>query len=338
MKRNAGLIILIFCMVWVYPLQAGVLSGDSHTEDKDFNSRVSDFILHHVGDDYKWHIAGHLDLYLPVITFNYATHSFDVFSSRHLFKGPYRGYMLDHGKLTRPDEAAFLDISITRNVFALFLSSILITWIFIAIARAYRRRDDMVPRGFQSLIEPVILFVRDDIVRPSIGEKRYERYLPYLLTLFFFILINNLLGLMPIFPGGSNLSGNIAATGTLALLTLLVILFSGNKHYWKHIFWPSGVPIPLKFPIAAIEFIGIFTKPFALMIRLFANITAGHIIILSIISLTFIFNSYAVGVASSLFALFMNMLELLVAVLQAYIFTMLSAIFIGQAVDEPEHH
>jgi len=337
MARLSGILLLIWVLV-TFPAQASSTAADPNAKGDDFNDRVSEFIIHHVGDDYKWHIAGNLNLYFPVIAFNYASRSFDVFSSRHLFKGPYQGYLLDHGKLTRPDGASFFDISITKNVFALFVSSFIIILIFTSIARSYRRNTDMVPRGFQSLMEPVILFVRDDIVRPSIGEKKYEKYLPYLLTLFFFILINNLLGLIPIFPGGANLSGNIAATGTLALLTLLMILFSGNKHYWKHIFWPPGVPIPLKIPIAAIEFIGIFTKPFALMIRLFANITAGHIIILSILSLTFIFKSYAVGVGTSLFALFMNMLELLVAALQAYIFTMLSAIFIGQAVEEPEHH
>ncbi len=329
--------IFIAALTFSFRLWAAVPAAEAHGEEENFNDRVSEFILHHVSDDYKWHIMGKVYLYLPVIVYGNGT--LDVFSSSYLFHGEeYNGYILDHGKLTRSDGGGFLNLSITKNVFALFISSILISLIFISIARAYKKRDDMVPRGFQSLMEPIILFVRDDIVRPSIGEKKYQKYMPYLLTLFFFILINNLLGLVPIFPGGANLSGNIATTMTLALITLLVILFSGNKHYWKHIFWPPGVPIPLKIPIAAIEFIGIFTKPFALMIRLFANITAGHIIILSILSLTFIFNSYAVGVGTSLFALFMNILELLVAVLQAYIFTMLSAIFIGQAVEEPEHH
>lgn len=338
MHKLKAIFLTILLTVAATQLRAGAAAADAHPEEGDFNDRVSEYIIHHVGDDYKWQIAGHLNLYLPVIVFSYSEKQFKVFNSRYLFHGPYQGYQLDHGKLTRADGTSFLDISITKNVMALLLSSVIILLIFVSVAKSYKRRNDMVPRGFQSLMEPIILFVRDDIVKPSIGEKHYQRYLPYLLTLFFFILINNLLGLIPIFPGGSNLTGNIAITLTLALLTLAIILFSGNKHYWKHIFWPPGVPIPLKLPIAAIEFIGIFTKPFALMIRLFANITAGHIIILSIISLTFIFNSYAVGIGASLFALFMNMLELLVAVLQAYIFTMLSSIFIGQAVEEPEHH
>lgn len=325
-------------LLFAFTVKGSSMAADPHGDEGDFNDHVSEFIIHHVSDDYKWHVMGSFNLYFPFIAFNYATRSFDIFSSKHLFAGPYQGYILDHGKVTRPDGVSFFDFSITKNVFALFFSAALIILIFTSIARSYRKRDDMVPRGFQSLMEPVILFVRDDIVRPSIGEKKSDKYLPYLLTLFFFILINNLLGLVPLFPGGANLSGNISTTMTLALLTLLVILFSGNKHYWKHIFWPPGVPIPLKIPIAAIEIIGVFTKPFALMIRLFANITAGHIIILSILSLTFIFRSFAVGVGSSLFALFMNLIELLVALLQAYIFTMLSAIFIGQAVEEPEHH
>jgi F-type H+-transporting ATPase subunit a len=319
-------------------IPAASFANDAHadTGEKEFKDQVSEYILHHVGDDYQWQIAGHLYIHLPVMV--YGNGKFDLFNSAKLYQGEYKGYILEHGKLMRTDGAGFFNISITKNVLSLFLSALIIFLIFTSVAKAYKRSTDMVPRGLQSFMEPLILFVRDDIVRPSIGEKKYKRYLPYLLTLFFFILINNLLGLVPIFPGGANLTGNIATTMTLALITLLVILFSGNKHYWKHIFWPPGVPIPLKIPIAAIEFIGIFTKPFALMIRLFANITAGHIIILSILSLTFIFQSYAVGIGTSLFALFMNILELLVAVLQAYIFTMLSAIFIGQAVEEPEHH
>jgi len=329
-----------FSVVWMLLLSVGLSTGAKGADygEGNFQDHMSEFIIHHVMDDYKWHIGGPVYLYLPFIAYNHSTRSVDIFSTRHLFKGVHKGYELDHGKVIRADGAWFFNISITKNVLALFFSAILLLWIFISVAKAYRRRDDMVPRGFQSVIEPVILFIRDDIVRPSIGEKHYERFAPYLLTLFFFILINNLLGLVPIFPGGSNLSGNLATTMTLALFTLVTILISGNKHYWKHIFWPPGVPVALKPPIAAIEFFGIFTKPFALMIRLFANITAGHIIILSIVSIIFVFKSYAVGAGISFFVLFMSIIELLVALLQAYIFTMLSAIFIGQAVEEPEHH
>jgi F-type H+-transporting ATPase subunit a len=336
MKNRIAAFSLFGMLLISVGLSAGV--GAADVGEGDFKDHMSDFIIHHVMDDYKWHIGGSAYLYLPFIAYHYESHRLDVFSTRHLFKGPYRGYELDHGKVFRADGTGFFNISITKNVLALFISSLLLMLIFISIARAYKRRTDMVPRGFQSVMEPVILFIRDEIARPSIGDKHYERFSPYLLTLFFFILINNFLGLVPFFPGGANLSGNIATTMTLALFTLVTIMISGNRHYWKHIFWPPGVPVALKPPIAAIEFFGIFTKPFALMIRLFANITGGHIIILSIISIIFVFKSYAVGAGISFFVLFMSFIELLVALLQAYIFTMLSAIFIGQAVDEPEHH
>jgi len=336
-NRGVRWIILLMLMGMMPAAHTSLYAADDHAEG-EFKDRATEFIIHHVMDDYKWHIIGPYNLYLPFISYNFDSGTLDVFSSKHLFKGEHLGYVYDHGKVKRPDGARFFDVSITKNVLALFISSFLLILIFTQVAKGYRRNTDMVPRGLQSFMEPIILFVRDDIVRPSIGEKHYARFMPYLLTLFFFIFINNLLGLIPFFPGGANLSGAIGTTLTLAGITLLFILFSGNKHYWKHIFWPPGVPVPLKIPIAAIELIGVFTKPFALMIRLFANITAGHIIILSIISLTFIFKSYAVGAGSALFALFMNFIELLVAVLQAYIFTMLSAIFIGQAVEEPEHH
>ncbi len=332
-------------IVWISLLLAWLMAFSSQSEvkaadygDGDFKDYMSEFIIHHVMDEYKWHIGGSWYLYLPFIAYNHTNRSLDVFSTRHLFSGPYKGYEMYHGKITRPDGARFFDISITKNVLALFISAIAIILIFTSVARAYKRRDDMVPRGFQSFIEPVILFVRDEIVTPSIGQKQSDRFAPYILTLFFFILFNNLLGLIPFFPGGTNLSGNIAFTMTLAVFTLVTILVSGNKHYYQHIFWPPGVPAPLKIPIAAIEFFGIFTKPFALMIRLFANITAGHIIILSIVSIIFVFRSFAVGASISLLLIFMSVIEMLVAVLQAYIFTMLSAIFIGQAVEEPEHH
>jgi F-type H+-transporting ATPase subunit a len=185
-----------------------------------------------------------------------------------------------------------------------------------------------------SFFEPLIVFVRDDIAKENIGAHKYERFLPYLLTIFFFIWFGNLLGLL---PGGSNLTGNVAVTLCLAVLTFLITNFSGNKGYWGHIFSPPGVPLPLMPLIIVIEIIGIFTKPFALTVRLFANITAGHIIILSLLSLIFIFKSMIVGVVSAGFAIALTFLELLVALLQAYIFTLLSAMYIGGAVAEHHH-
>ncbi len=230
-----------------------------------------------------------------------------------------------------------LDFSITKNVFSLLLSAVFILLLFLPMAAKYRKRGIVAPSGAQSFLEPLILFVRDDIAVPNIGEKKANKFIPYLLTIFFFIWINNLIGLIPFFPFGSNLTGNIAFTMTMAVLTLIVTNVNGNKDYWGHIFWMPGVPVPVKLILAPIELVGILTKPVALMIRLFANISAGHIIILSLISLIFIFKSYAIAPVSVAFVLFMNVLELLVAALQAYIFTLLTALFIGSAVAEHHH-
>jgi F-type H+-transporting ATPase subunit a len=209
----------------------------------------------------------------------------------------------------------------------------------------YRKNEGEAPSGVQSVLEPIILFVRDDIAKPSIGEKKYLRYMPFLLTLFFFIFINNLLGLVPIFPGGANVTGNIAVTMVLAVFTFLITSFSANKNYWVHIVNTPGVPWWLKFPVPLmpiVELIGVFTKPFVLMVRLFANITAGHIIVLGFISLIFIFGQmnpgfgYGISVISIAFSIFMTLLELLVAFIQAYVFTLLSALYFGMAIEE--HH
>jgi F-type H+-transporting ATPase subunit a len=217
--------------------------------------------------------------------------------------------------------------------------------IFTSVARAYRRRAGQSPKGLQSLLEPIILFVRDDVARAAIGHKA-DKYLPYLLTLFFFIFFNNVLGLIPIFPFGANITGNLAVTGIMALITFLITTFSGNRAYWAHIFNTPGVPWWLKIPLPLmpiVEFMGVFTKPFVLMVRLFANITAGHIIILGFMSLIFIFaniQSYlglAVAPVSIAFGIFMGFLELLVAFIQAYVFTLLSALYFGMATEEHHH-
>jgi F-type H+-transporting ATPase subunit a len=239
--------------------------------------------------------------------------------------------------------SGFFDLSITKTVFGIIFSAFLMILIFSSVARGYKKRIGKAPKGIQSFFEPLIVFVRDEIAIPNIGP-RYEKYLPYLLTVFFFIWINNMLGLVPIFPGSANVTGNIIVTMTLALFTFFIVQLSANKAYWKHIFWMPGVPVPVRIMLAPIELIGIFTKPFALMVRLFANITAGHIVILSFVSLIFMFGNAGEnipgGVTGSVlavpFMLFMNVLELLVAFLQAFIFTILSALFIGQAIEE--HH
>ncbi len=225
----------------------------------------------------------------------------------------------------------------TKTVMGLLAAALLGLWVFIALSRSYKRTGISHPKGMQSFLEPIILFVRDDIAVPNIGEHKYEKYMPYLLTVFFFILLNNLFGMIPFPPPfGANVTGNIAVTMVLALFTFFITQFSGNKHYWKDIFATPGVPFWLLPILIPVEIIGIFSKPFALMIRLFANIVAGHIIILSLVCLIFIFKSLGVAPASIFMVIFMDCIELFVAFLQAYVFTLLSALFISLAVKE-EH-
>lgn len=332
------------------------------------------FIIDHIIDSYGWHIAGEGDhsisVSLPVILFDGGKPVCFMSSQFHHGHAAYKGYALGfteetkgkivklggdhagysgelhHGETYQIDQnASLIDISITKNVCSLFISIILICWIFLAVAKQYKKRENQAPKGLQSLIEPLILFIRDEVAIPSIGEKKYEKFFPYLLTLFFFILLNNMMGLIPIFPGGANLTGNIAVTGILALITFMITTFSSNKNYWKHIFNTPGVPWWLKIPLPLmplVELIGVFTKPFVLMIRLFANITAGHIIVLGFIGLIFIFGEmtpglgYGVSVVSIIFYLFMGLLELIVAFVQAFVFTLLTALYIGMAMEE--HH
>lgn len=239
------------------------------------------------------------------------------------------------------------DFSLTRNVVQMILSLTLLVWVMVSIAKKYKKGIGVTsaPKGSQGLIEPVIVFVIDELAKPCLGEKKYKKYLPYLLTVFFFILINNLVGLI---PGSANVTGNIAFTLVLALISFVVILFSSNSHFWGHIFWPPGVPLGVKFILIPVEILGIFIKPIALMIRLFANMIAGHILIICLVSLIFIFAglSAAAGWGASplsiAFTIFIYFIEVLVAFLQAYIFTNLTAVFIGQAFegghDEEGHH
>lgn len=227
-----------------------------------------------------------------------------------------------------------LDFSITKNVASMILVSIILLWVFIAFAKAYKKNPGR-PKGMQAFLEPIFLYVKDDVIYPNLGKKT-DKFLPYLMTVFFFILFNNIMGLIPFFPGNANVTGNIAVTMVLALFTFFMINFNGNKEYWHHTFWMPGVPVFVKPILAVVELIGIIVKPVALTIRLFANISAGHIIILSLVSLIFIFQTLAVAPVSIIFVLFMDCLEMLVAFLQAYIFTMLSAVFISLAVAEHE--
>ncbi|HEY0244438.1 MAG TPA: F0F1 ATP synthase subunit A [Mucilaginibacter sp.] len=333
-------------MVSVLPtLSFGQESGKK-AEEK-FNPK--EVILEHVGDAHSWHVLGKKSLPLPVIL--YTAKGLEIFSSDKIehhaegeeviYKGEYYNYKLSGNKVVAVNDAGqidksakILDFSITRNIISMWMAIAILLLVFLSISSTYKKRVGKAPKGLQSFLEPMVVFVRDDIAIPNIGVK-YAKYIPLLLTMFFFILINNLLGLVPFFPGGYNLTGNIAVTLVLSTITLLVVNFSGNKYYWKHIFRPD-IPLWLYPIMVPVEMIGIISRPFALMIRLFANITAGHIIVLSLISLIFIFKTLYVSPASVVFVVFMDTIELLVAFLQAYIFTMLTALFIGMAVEE--HH
>ena len=312
--------------------------GSSESNDKD-KLDIGGMIMHHILDDYQYEIMHGVIIPLPIILYT-DNEGLIIFSSSNLFdkdhepiKEGYRGFYYDHGHIAPIDKSlSYIDFSITKNVFFLFLNPSLMLFVFLFVASKYRNKKTT-PKGIQSLFEPIIIFIRDDIVKPNIGKK-YERYLPYMLTLFFFIFFGNVLGL---FPAAANLTGNIAVTMVLALLTFLITNFSGNLNYWKHIFWTPNVPNVMRIIILPIEIIGVFTKPFSLMIRLFVAITAGHIVLLSFIGMTFIFGSYFVGVMSSLFAVALNIIELLVAGIQAYVFTMFSSVYIGLAVEEGHH-
>ncbi|MFN0049896.1 MAG: F0F1 ATP synthase subunit A [Cytophagales bacterium] len=311
-----------------------------HEEVADEKFNASEMIIHHIQDAYDWHFAdfnGHaISLPLPIILYS-STKGLVTFLSSEFHHGEsaYLGYKLEHNHIISEEAGEKIyDLSITKNVASLMISAILLVFVFVSVSNSFKKNHGKAPKGIQSLFEPLIVFIRDEIARPNIGEHNYAKYMPYLLTSFFFIWFNNLLGLI---PSGANVTGNIAVTLTMAAFTLVLTLFSGNKNYWKHIFATPGVPVALLPIMIPVEIIGIFTKPFALMIRLFANITAGHIIILSILSFIFLFKNLGVAAVSVPFAVAMSLMEVFVAILQAYIFTLLSALFIGQAVAEHDH-
>lgn len=337
-------------------------------EKEEFN--VGEMIMHHIKDAHEWHLFGDEEkgtsIYLPVILLDNGLKTFsssNFYHGKHVTitneageeqhaligKGPASDYAMVHEKIYKlsngqlqfhdghPTNVQPMDFSITKNVMSLFMGAILILIILFSVAKFYKKNGAVAPKGVAKFLEPIIVMVRDDIAKANIDSHKYQKYVPYLLTVFFFIWLNNLLGLIPFLPGGANLTGNISVTLFLAVATLLVTVFSGNKNYWQHIFWMPGVPVPMKFFMMPIELIGVLTKPFALMIRLFANITAGHIIILALISIIFINKNVAWAGLSVPMALFISVLELLVAFLQAFLFSMLSALFIGAAVEEAHH-
>ncbi len=370
MISNTGKKIIVFAIFlfwgWIGSYTAGaethsdsLQATHSETHDKDKKLNVGELIFDHILDAHDWHIFSigetHVTIPLPVILIDNG--KLVAFSSAKFHHGheSYKGYKLMSegkykGKVIAVDSNGEfarlpLDFSITKNVAALFILTILLFAVFFTIAKRYKQNPNRAPKGLQSLLEPLIFFVRDNIAITSIGEKKYQRFMPYLLSAFFFIFFGNLMGLIPFFPGGANLTGSISITLVLALFTFFTISFTGNKGYWKHIYNTPGVPWWLKFPLPLmpiIEFVGILTKPFVLMLRLFANISAGHIIILSLISLIFVFGQmspttgYLTSIGSVAFSVFMSALELLVAFIQAYVFTLLSAIYIGMANQEHE--
>ncbi len=318
-------------------------STPSWASEPDEGGKINpgELIMEEITDAYSWHFfdGKYGKLYLPVIIYS-KERGLEVFSSHHLYDEDhnpvsYNGYVLEHKhiRLEGSDEKVY-DVSITKNVLMLFILATVLVWVFISVARGFRKNEGKAPSGIQSFFEPIILYIRDEIVKPNIGPK-YERYLPYLLTLFFFVWFGNFMGLI---PGAANLTGNIAVTMVLAIGTLILTTISGTKNYWTHIFNTPGIPLPLKIIIVPVEIIGIFTKPVSLTIRLFVAITAGHIVLLSLIMLTFIFHSWLVGIGSTLLILFITLIELLVATIQAYIFTMFTSLYIGMALDEGDSH
>ena len=314
---------------------------------------MEEYIFGHISDAYEWHIATwkgeDIALPLPCIVFS---DGLKVFSSRKLeHGGSYGGLRIaakgepHEGKIVRvSDGSRPFDISITKNVLGLIIDSIILVVLILLCARWYRRHDVLkeAPKGLAALLEPVIMTIENDVIKDAVGPD-YKRFSPYLLTAFFFILINNLMGIFPVFPGGANITGNIAVTLVLALFTFFMVNAFGNKHYWKDILWPD-VPLFLKaIPIMpAIEILGMFTKPFSLMVRLFANMLAGHIMLLSAVALIFLTAKMgpllngSLSFVAVLLGIFLDCLELLVAFIQAYVFTMLSSVFIGLAHQHPE--
>lgn len=358
-RRILSLLVLLLTLTGTNSY-ATAQHGDTHEEaaahghgeeeeGKGFNA--SEVIFSHIADSHYWHLFdwnGHpVSLSLPVIIYH-PEKGMEFFSASKFHHGHehYNGYYIDpenkmKEKILSEDGASIIDFSITKNVLSMLVSVVLLLLIMTNVAKKYKKNGVMTaPSGFQNALEPVINFIKDEVAKPNLG-KHYMKYMPLILTIFFFIWINNMLGLL---PGGANFTGNIAVTGCLAAVSFVVMIVSANKHFWGHLLNPPGVPMGVKALLVPIEIISLFIKPIALMIRLFANIMAGHIVILSVISMIFIFGGISVYVGwgfvpvSLAFSIFMFFLELLVAAIQAFIFANLTAVFIGQAIEEPHHH
>jgi F-type H+-transporting ATPase subunit a len=348
-----SLLVACFSLFWVM-ISLPAAANEEVAGEKLNPAKI---IMEHIQDSHEFHFFTlkkadgsefHATIPLPIILYS-KERGLSVFSSSKFHHGheAYNGYKMEHDKIHAedPNEHVF-DLSITKNVVQMLIALTLLVVVMLSIAAKYKKGQGVTsaPKGWQNAIEPVITFVRDEVAKPNLGGK-YKKYLPYLLTVFFFILINNLFGLL---PGSANVTGNIAFTIVLGVISFFVILFSTNKHFWGHIFWFPGVPTPVRiFIMLPVELLGVFTKPFALIVRLFANMVAGHIIILSFITLIFIFGEMS-GIAgwgfsplSVGFAVFIYLIEIMVAFIQAFIFTNLTAVFIGQAFEgghDEGHH
>ena len=332
---------------------------EAHAEGTDLKTEIKEYIQHHLQDSYDFSLYSYTDeqgnhVYVGApLTVILWDNGIQLFSSGALHHGESVAesngnyYALAHGKIYKTDaqgtlnydenhhitNAKPLDFSITKSVVAMFFVGALMFFLFRSLAKSYAANGG-VPTGFARLFEPIVLYIRDDIAIPNIGHKHYKKYMSYLLTIFFFVWFLNLLGLTPL---GVNVTGNIAVTFGLSLLTFLVTNLTANRNYWGHIFWMPGVPLPMKILLAPIELLGVVIKPFSLMIRLWANMSAGHIVLMSLIGLMFIFHNWIGSSLSFVLSFVLSILELLVAALQAYIFTMLSSLYFGFANEEAHH-
>jgi len=329
---------------------------EAHAEPTDLKSKIEAYKMHHVLDAHDFTLFSdeasgkHYGFPLPIILWDNGVH---IFSSSKFDHGHATAesngnyYVLGHdekiyktdasGTLTgdahHPTNIKPLDFSITKSVLTLMVVALLMFWLFTSLAKSFAKNGG-ISAGAGRLFEPIVLYIRDEIAIPNIGEKHYKRYMSYLLTIFFFVWFLNMFGLTPL---GINVTGNIAITAGLAIITALITNFTANKNYWGHIFWMPGVPTPMKIILAPIELLGVIIKPFSLMIRLYANIFAGHVVLMSLIALIFLFKSWIGGTLSFLLSFALSTIEILVALLQAYIFTMLSALYFGSAVEEHHH-
>lgn len=358
-RRLLSLLALSFTLFSV----SGSLWANTHEnpENEKKGLNVSELIFSHVGDAHSWHLFNvgekHITIPLPIILYS-PEKGLSIFSSSHFGhfhdheadgkiigkSDSYEGYYIERGikeKVIAEDGSKVYDLSITKNILCMFLSIALLLLLMTGVGKKARKTGaTTAPNGFQNALEPVIIFIRDEVAKPNLGNK-YMRFMPLLLTLFFFIWINSLLGLLPF---GFNFTGNIAVTLCLSVVSFIVMIFMGNRHFWGHLFNPPGVPFGIKLLLVPIEIISLFIKPVALTIRLFANMLAGHIVILSVVLMTFIFAEMSLfagwgfSLVSLLFAVFMFCLELLVGAIQAFIFANLTAVFIGQSIEEPHHH